>query len=68
MAEEVDVIYIDIQFGVLLAGIVNEEHHDEEEMDKYEEGVDIFVIVGNPHEQDGQIANAKVYQPSQTAG
>lgn len=37
-------------------------------MDKYEEGVDIFVIVGNPHEQDGQIANAKVYQPSQTAG
>ena len=67
MAEEVDVIDIHIQLGILFAGVVHEEHDDEEEVDEDKKGVDVLVVVGDAHEQDGEVGHAEVDEPPEAA-
>lgn len=52
MAEEVDVINIDIKLGILFASVVHEKHRDEQEVNEDQESVNVFVIVDDPNEED----------------
>lgn len=67
MAEEVDIVDIHVQLGVLFAGVAHEEHHDEEEVDEDEEGMDVLVVVGDPHQQDREVGHTEVDEPPQAA-
>lgn len=67
VAEEVDVINIDIKLGILFASVVHEKHRDEQEVNEDQESVNVFVIVDDPDEEDAQVAHAEVDEPSETA-